>query len=862
MDLRPLLLLAPLAAAAAAQSPVPAERAPSAADVVVGIVTGTDGEPLVGARARVVVAPPAARGGTPFGHQAVDVLARQPLDAQTGADGRFTWTLTRAHRRLGTGFEPALTLLIEAEGYAPWCEPLPFGLTGFAGTRARLLRLQPDDRHEVIVDDPPRGALLRVRRLDADPAHAEARVFEVPADGVVTFSATLLPSPLVFDDWRHTRALGHEVQLWAPGRSTGWLPAEPGATLRVAATDTTTRALRVLADGAPAAAVRALYLCPDGVRRWFDLPDATAREDPCLRLVAVTAAGRSAVLPDSGSFADVKLPPAGSGTVRVPVRVLGRPAPRQLAAWFVPLDVPWTDPGARGPAGKVAVDGDDLVVELAAWHANLLVVAAAGCAPQAFPPPAGGVPQVLELHSSPFTDLRLRVRTSHDDRPAPGVDVVLAAAALARSPRAGPAPTTDGIGIAALPPLTAGRHDLLCVGDGVYGRGALVVGRTGRVEVAIDVDEQRRLRRLQRLLDAGLPEREAQRRSTEMDGEIHLEGQEVYAVATTRAGAPAAFAAATITSETPDGERRSRRGSADALGRIRVGFVGSQVRLSCRGVEVEQRTEPGNAPLPIELRVPAVDPVVVMLPPGTVVQRATYTLRGDGVRHEHVALAAGRVLLGWRDDCERCDLVLADGPPASVLRADLAAGERQRGAPVVDRTQVVRSVPLHVFCEGAPVDGVVSRPAAGDRIVVFHHREGSAVSGGAWHARDLADHRIRVFHRDHLPSAPVAVPAGSGAREAALVVELVRGARVTFRLARAGLPPPGLDVTVIVHDGGQPRYHVTLRSPGPEGGGDVELELPFALPPGGYSAEVRAGARQWRVGFAVTGTEPVTVAVP
>ena len=174
-------------------------------------------------------------------------------------------------------------------------------------------------------------------------------------------------------------------------------------------------------------------------------------------------------------------------------------------------------------------------------------------------------------------------------------------------------------------------------------------------------------------------------------------------------------------------------------------------------------------------------------------------------------------------------------------------------------------LPLHVFCGGQPVTDFEVRPARPhSSLLIYDPRDGSPLRDGVWSARDRAAHELVVFHRGFLPSAPVTVPASDGGRDQAIIVELVRGTMIRFRIPRRATPPAGQDVHITIHDGGKPQYQVTLRSPGPRGGdgaedGETEFLLPFALPPEHYAAELHSGREHRRVAFMVDGSGEVIV---
>jgi hypothetical protein len=90
---------------------------------------------------------------------------------------------------------------------------------------------------------------------------------------------------------------------------------------------------------------------------------------------------------------------------------------------------------------------------------------------------------------------------------------------------------------------------------------------------------------------------------------------------------------------------------------------------------------------------------------------------------------------------------------------------------------------------GIPVEGFevqLARPS--ERLLVYDQREGSSLPSGVWAARDRAAHELLMFHREFLPSEPVRVPAAQSERDAALIVDLVRGTKVRFLVPRKAVP--------------------------------------------------------------------------
>jgi hypothetical protein len=820
--------------------PAPPQRPGEATSVVVDAT----GQPIAGARVSVVLA---AAGDTLYGHHALDVLARAPLrDITTDSQGRFTLPLTAAHRRLGTGHEPAMTLLVAADGYQEWHEPLPFGLTGFRGTRAVLQRLRDDEVVTVTVAGAPPGALLWVRRIDCGAAGAEARLLPVPPDGVVRVRTPLLPTPCVLDDWRQTRGLGHEVQLWLPGHSSApsrLVAGEPA--VRFGAQSTATRTLAVRCADAPATAVRGLYACPDGARRWFASPDDRVREDACLRLIAVTADGCGTAVPDSGSLDPVELEPVRAGHAGLRLTVRGRDLlPARTEARLVDL-VCWPHAGRARflplAAHALPLDGSTLSVPVAAWQQHALLITAAGCAPRVLPPLRGTPPEHLELLPATLAEASL-LAIDADGEPVAGAEVRLPLTTLADSPRTVAMPTTDGMGAFALPPLPPGNVQALCVTDAGYGQLRMDVKAKMAPPVLREVLRELRAQR----------EDSLRREWLRHNAVVPIEGHVL------RADLGAPFAPVTIESRTRMGEQRTRRGFADALGRVHVGYLGHEATLTCRGVQSSPHALDAALDV-IVLRVPNQQHVLVELPADARVKRVSFWHRDGGTRHENLELDTDRLLLGWRAGCARCDVVLASGPPATVVAADLK-DSRQEDHDVlrVDRTRVLRRVHLHVFSGGLPVHGFSVRSRRAEGLLLYDERDGDPLRDNVWCARDGAAHELLIFHRAFLP-APAQVQEARTERDAALIVELTRGTPIRFRIPSQSAPPAGHDVTITLYDDGKPQAHVKVVSPGPGEGGAVEFPLPFALRPGHYAAELATGREVRRVTFVVDGAGEVTV---
>lgn len=801
-----------------------------------GEVVDEGGKPIAGAHVRVEVVALARTSTLALDHT-LDVLARAPLTGiSTDTAGRFELNLTPAHRRLGTGFEPPLVLVIEARGFDPWREPLAFGLAGFRGTRAVLRRTTADAMHTVVVESAPEGGLLWVGRIDSAGSLAHEWIVPVPPDGRVSLHAPLVPTPLAFDDWRRTRALGHEVQLWAPGRSSERIPLDP-RTRRViiAQADTTTRALAVRTGGGPAVAVRGLYHCPDRVRRWFPLPADRAHEDRHLRLIAVTAQACATAVPDPGAHDEVHLAPLGTGEASIAITSQADAAVIARAqAWLMPLEC-WPPRSARaeGAPGcvELAVEGGAVRARLEDLQRHALVVAMPDHS-TLFVPPVNHTeaPATLALQParlvSPFV-----VAVDTSDRPVPGAEIRLPFAAQASlTPQTVSTLVTDGTGTCRLPPMAPRGNELVCVDDRRYGRLRL------------------------------------EREEGTAPATVLVHGVEVRASVRDRRGRPVAFASVKIESQTASGEPRTRRGFTDAAGEVLAAYVGETATLTCRGVTVAQRVAGDQENAPLDVEVTGQRACIVHLPAHARVQRVSHWTPDGEVQHETLDVATDRLLIAWPEDCVRCDIGLADGPPATILAADLEALDP---LPVLARDRIVRTVRLHAFDgDQRPVHGFEIRPVFGRAaLLVYDQREGSAardgVHDGVWAARDDAAHELQILHREFLPSEPVRVSETEGAHEPALIVALTRGAAVTFRVARAHLPPPERDLTLTIEDGGKPRYLVTLRAPAPELDDEatvsVDLPLPFALPPGHYAATMRSGRNAVRMQFVVAGTTPVIV---
>lgn len=813
-----------LAAAAAAQQP----RTP---DAPTGQVVDASGAGVAGARVRVELAKSVR---TACRDHALQVMRRWPLaDVTADAEGRFALDLTPAHRRLGTGLEPPLALAIEAPGLQTWYEPLPFGLAGFSGTRAALRPLAADATCTVEVEAPPPGALLWVHRLDAPEGLTESRVSAVPETGRVAVPAPLVPTPLVFDDWRRTRALGHEVHVWIPGRSAAARLDGHVRELRFAAADTATRRLRVLADGEPARGLSGLYACPDGEQRWLPLPDGEAAEDGELRLLALAATGRATAVV-SGSLEPVVLAPIVHREVSLAVLGHDGAPARGARVLLVPMTTwPATDASLDGAEVLAADEEARVRVDLARLQQNAVCAVAPGCWPTTRPPHDDVVPPPpLRLAQAPAGASMLTVSDAAG-RPVAGAEVRIVGN-LPPASLAARAFTSDGAGTCLVPACAFEQAKVVCVGDEGYRQADL---REPAPDMAAGAPGRQRARGVA----SGVP------RSTP----IAIAGRTLRARVVTAGGQPAAFLAVTIESVTADGEKRTRHGCTDAFGRVRATYVGESATISAGGVSVEQDGRPHDD-AEVELVVPEQRAVVVALPEKARVQRVTFWTNDGGVRHENLGVDTDRLALAWREGCRRCDVHLRDGPPVTVTAADVAAA---RGSPpVVVRDRIVRTVRVHAFDpEQRPVTGFEVRPAFGNsRLLVYDQRESNGGEPGVWTARDDAAHDVQVFHPDFLPSEPVTMAAEQPGRDPAMIVPLQPGARVRFHLAAKVRAQAGDTWTLTIEDGGRPRYHVTLTVRD----ADAELQLPFALPSGDYAFTLR-GRRATRGTFTVSGTNPV-----
>ncbi|MEZ5964971.1 MAG: carboxypeptidase-like regulatory domain-containing protein [Planctomycetota bacterium] len=817
-----------------------------------GTVVDADGAPVADAHVRIEIARTVS---TLCRDHTLDVLRRWPLaDIATDAHGNFSLPLKPAHRRLGTGLEPPLTLVVEAPGFQTWYEPLPFGLSGFSRTRATLRRLVDSDLYTVEIATPAPGALAWVRRVDAPPGLAEGRVLAVPTDGRLRIAAPQVPTPLVFDGWRCSRGLDFEVELWSPGRSTAMrLPAR-GRHVRLETTPTATRRLRVLADGQPARGLCGLFACPDGEQRWFPLADGEACDDPRLRLIALRAPGRATVLA-SGAPDDIDLPPLSAEHAEVRVRDHHDAAPSRVDAWLVPLRR-WPITSAdSGDARTLRFTGEgQSLVDRSALQQHALVVSAPGHRPVVLPPSSlGVVPDPIRL---PTRDGEPEFLTVVDEngRPAPGVDVRPSPSMLGGVPLLTPL-TTDGAGTCRLPADLLAAADLACVGETGYAlhrRSAST--RTDQLRQRVELAYTRQ----QLGSDVGLGWVEGGRNMPAGREALRLAGRILQAQVVTREGRPAPFLPVTIDS-VAGGERRTRHGHTDSDGRVLAAYVGDVATLEVRGARLAQRASPGIPSPPLEATVDAQRPVVIRLPAGARVQRVSFWRQDGGVRHENLTLDAELLAIAWTDADEHCDVHLAEGPPATVTGADVATAGQ--AIPILARDDIVRRVHVHAFDpDQRPVRGVEVRPAFGNaRILVFDQREAQGAEHDVFAARDGAAHTVQVFHPDYLPSAPTQIPATSAVgngKDPAVVVALTPGARVRLHVRKA--LPRSRPLVITIDEGGRPCYHLTLLQPPPDADGAIVLTLPFALPAGHYACTLGDD----RLTFSTTGDGPIDVEGP
>ncbi len=776
------------------------------------------GAPIVGARVRIE---PLAHVSHEYAAWLRAALARRPAPAvQSTKDGSFVLPLLPEHRRLGTGTEPPLVLVVEAEGYQPWRESLPFGLAGFQGTHAVLHRYVAADRFEVRVADPAPGTVLWVRRLGGLGMPEDASFHDVPADGRVTVLAPLVPTPLVRPDWRNTLALGHEVQLLAPGSSTPAALLDPDShTLELRAAPHARGAVAVR-DGAGHAIphVRALYRLPDGSARWFPAADSHAARDDVLTLLAVGAAGfvTRSVPPDAETISLAARP--ADAILSLQVRD-GDRARADAEAWLVPL----AENAAAPPRGRslarqvmVAEDGGlELTVADACTHA--LVVEATGCAPRIFEPQdLVASDRILRLDATPTASLLVKV-VDTGARPLAGFDVRVPASAVLPQARAH-LHHTDDTGTCRVDGLRPGSIEIVVVGDGTLGRAVaqLRPGDTGEVVVAPTGS--------------------------------HLRG-----VARDDRGQRVAFAPFAIDNRGASAPQKTRS-HTDALGRIELPFQShDRIVTFLDEVAARETLSPSRV---AEIHTIPTRNAIVSLPADAEVLRAAYASATDTTT-EHLRFAASRVYLSVPAHVVRVDLVLASGPPAVVLADEL--GEPGRCV-TLSRCDIVRRIALRITDgAGKRVDGARVVPCFTPGVPKsFDANEAGPIElvDGVpeWRARDRAAHRLAVFHPGFLPKV-VAVPAPEGrADEESLDIELTRGAPITI----AAPPSAATHTTVRVTQGENLVLNALVRATR-DADGAMVARLPCALPAGSYTLHVEHANEVRSVPVLVRGVEPMLV---
>ena len=784
-----------------------------------GRVVDEAGAPIAGARVHVEIQ---AHVVHEYGAALRAALQHRPVPPmQSTRDGSFVLPLLPEHRRLGTGFDPPLVLRIEAEGFQTWREPLPFGLAGFVGTHAVLHRFADADAYDVRVVDPPPGALLWVRRLGDVTLPDDVRFLAVPADGRLRVFAPLLPTPLVRPDWRSTRELGHEVQLLAPGHSSGRLRLDPDArTVQIAAAVHARPALAVRDEqGAPLATAQALYRLPDESLRWFPATDGRAARDDVLVLVAVAAADRlaRAVPIDAAAIALPRLPPT---PLTLTVRDRAR-ARADATVHLLPLHEA-CDTHLAGPRGSAArrlkLDAAGaFTLAVAALQTSALVVEAPRCASRVWLPEeiveASGT---LGLDAAACGAIQVRV-VDASERPLPGVDIRLPSAALeARAlPRV---ERTDERGVCRIDGVRPGRFEILAVGDGVLGRAVVHLRQDDVAEVTVVATGQ------------------------------HLRG-----IARDDRGQRVPFAPFEF--DVPEDPRQRRvRSHTDSLGNIELPFQAGEGSISFMTDQAPAQTfRPGHVE---EVHLVPARGAVVQLGPNTVVLRAEFSGPGRTTT-EHLRVAASHLLVTAPAAFERIDLVLAAGPPVVVLASEL--GRIEHGIPLA-RHEIVRRAPILLTdahgerVAGAQVISLVGRT----NPKVFDASEQGPVEArdGAlvWLARDRAEHRLAVFHPDFLPegvTVPAAVP---GEGDAPIRVALTRGARVSVAMHRLDLE--GTLTTLRVTQGESLILTALVRVPLTVGDDPtVFAQLPCALGPGSYTVHVAQQMEVRRLPVVVVGTE-------
>lgn len=308
------LFAALLMAAAAAQDE---PHFPRSLDPM-GVVLDENGKPVEGASVRLVWTTP--RFGTGhFGRAIAAVLRAQPFFAlHTARDGTFVLPLTRDQRHLPFQNDQ-LALVVTKEGHRTWAEAIP-SLHAYLGSRVVLPRLRPEDALVLRVRRPAPGMRLLLERSPG-PLRWIADV-PVPESGEVRLAEGGVPQPGMLPSFTQLQTLSLDAHLLAAGPapdSTPLLPlpveqpvpptdkaADPGDT------EVTVRG----PDGAPPRALRSLRRGPDGVLRWFAEPAAKVARQPRNELVALVAAGTlAAYLP--GTEVEVRAVGKGPAALRV-----------------------------------------------------------------------------------------------------------------------------------------------------------------------------------------------------------------------------------------------------------------------------------------------------------------------------------------------------------------------------------------------------------------------------------------------------------------------------------------------------------------------------------------------------------------
>lgn len=784
-----------------------------------GRVVDETGAPIPGARVQVEIQGHVVHE---YGAAHRAALQHRPLPpVQATRDGSFVLPLLPEHRRLGTGFDPALLLRIEADGFQPWLEPLPFGLAGFVGTHAVLHRLTDADAYDVRVVDPPPGALLWVRRLGDVTLPADEQFLTVPADGRLRVFAPLLPTPIVRPDWRSTRELGHEVQLFAPGSSSGRLRLDPDArSVEIPAAVHSCPALAVRDEGGePLPLARALYRLPDESLRWFPVPDGRAARDEVLVLVAVAAADRLArVVPtDAATIALPRLPSAPL-TLTVRDRTRARPdASVHLRPLHEACDTHRAGP--RGSAGRrVQLDPEGAFTLAAAeLQTSALVVEAPRCATRVWlPEEIVAAAAALGLDATPCGAIQVRV-VDASERPLPGVDVRLPAAAF--DPRARPRiERTDERGSCRIEGVRPGRVEVLAVGDGVLGHAVVHLRQDDVAEITVVAT-----------------------------------GQRLRGIARDDRGQRVPFAPFEFYVPEDPTERRVRS-HTDSLGNIELPFQageGSITFMTDRAPPQMLRTGQFE-----EVHLVPAQGVVVQLGPNSLVLRAEFSGEGRATT-EHLRVAASHLLVTAPAAFERIELVLAAGPPVVVLAPEL--GQIAHGMPVA-RHEIVRRTPLVLTdAHGEPVaEAQIISLARRTSPKVFDASEQGPVEelDGAlfWVARDRDEHRLAVFHPDFLPENVLVPAVDAGEADRPIRVALTRGARVSVAMHRLDLK--GALTTMRVTQGESLILTALVRVPLAVGDDPtVFAQLPCALAPGSYTVHVDQQMEVRRLPIVVVGTE-------